>query len=135
MAANDTQVGGNHYGLQDFQHWDMVVHFKLDYFQGQITKYVMRWREKGGIQDLKKAQHFLAKYIEVATQQEVAKVADDFKATGWVIKFFVIFGVWSLCYVWFYTDEPYGLFRCLALCSVGHWLGYWWATQRNKRTS
>lgn len=85
MAANDTQVGGNHYGLQDFQHWDMVVHFKLDYFQGQITKYVMRWREKGGIQDLKKAQHFLEKYIEVATQELASKLElgtptkEDFK--------------------------------------------------------
>jgi hypothetical protein len=37
----------------------------MDYFQGQITKYICRYRDKGGIQDLKKAQHFLAKYIEL----------------------------------------------------------------------
>ena len=72
MAANERQVGGSHYKTGSAEHWDMVVHFKLDYFQGQITKYVMRWREKGGVKDLKKAQHFLEKYIEVATDEEVA---------------------------------------------------------------
>jgi len=67
MPANDTQVGGTHYSQHgDLQHWDVVHHFKLDYFQGQVIKYVMRWKDKNGIQDLKKAQHFLAKYIELA---------------------------------------------------------------------
>lgn len=63
--ANDTQVGGNHYSQGDnLQHWDLVVMYGWDYFQGQITKYVMRWRHKNGIEDLKKARHFLDKYIE-----------------------------------------------------------------------
>lgn len=64
--ANKTQVAGSHYSKHGaIQHWDIVVHFGLDYFQGQITKYLMRWRDKGGIQDLRKAAHFLQKYIEV----------------------------------------------------------------------
>lgn len=64
--ANKTQVGGNHYmKYGDLQHWDVVDRFDLDYFQGQITKYVMRWRDKNGIADLRKAQHFLEKYIEL----------------------------------------------------------------------
>lgn len=66
MSANERQVGGAHYARHgDLQHWDIVEHFKLDYFQGQITKYVMRWRDKDGVQDLQKAAHFLAKYIEL----------------------------------------------------------------------
>lgn len=64
VKANDHQIGGQHYGLSEFQHWDMVVMFGLDYFQGQITKYVMRWNKKNGLQDLEKAAHFLEKYIE-----------------------------------------------------------------------
>lgn len=64
MSANDRQVGGSHYGGGTQQHWDMVVQHDLDYFQGQITKYVMRWKAKNGLQDLEKAQHFLEKYIE-----------------------------------------------------------------------
>jgi hypothetical protein len=71
MAANDRQIGGSHYKTDGLEHWDMVVHFKLDYFQGQITKYVMRWRDKGGIADLEKAQHFLEKYKEVETLKKL----------------------------------------------------------------
>lgn len=67
MSANEKgrQVGGEHYGGGSIQHWDIVHMFELDYFQGQITKYVMRWKKKGGIQDLEKARHFLEKYIEL----------------------------------------------------------------------
>ena len=63
--ANKTQVAGSHYQSK-MQHWDIVAEHQLDYFQGQITKYVMRWKLKNGVQDLEKAQHFLAKYIELA---------------------------------------------------------------------
>jgi hypothetical protein len=70
-TANDRQVGGDHYLVTgELQHWDMVAKFHLDYFQGQITKYVMRWRNKNGIQDLEKAKHFLEKYIEIARESE-----------------------------------------------------------------
>lgn len=62
--SNGRQVGGTHYGLRDYQHWDFVIEFDLDYFQGQITKYVMRWKKKNGVQDLEKAKHFLEKYID-----------------------------------------------------------------------
>jgi hypothetical protein len=62
--ANEVQVGGTHYGLSTQQHWDLVVKFDWDYFQGQITKYVMRHKKKNKLEDLKKAKHFLEKYIE-----------------------------------------------------------------------
>lgn len=62
--ANARQVGGTHYGEKPFQHWDVVAMFKLDYFQGNITKYVFRWRDKNGLEDLEKARHYLEKYIE-----------------------------------------------------------------------
>ena len=64
MKANERQVAGNHY-KSSIEHWDYVVANQLDYFQGQITKYVTRWKNKNGIDDLLKAQHFLEKYIEV----------------------------------------------------------------------
>ena len=84
MQANDTQIGGEHY-KQDSkpQHWDLVVTYDWDYFEGQITKYLMRWRKKGGIQDLEKARHYLDKYIEVQTLKEardkIEKVRDLLK--------------------------------------------------------
>lgn len=63
-SANDRQVGGAHYGGKAIQHWDYVVAQGLGYFEGQITKYVSRWRDKNGLEDLKKARHFLDKLIE-----------------------------------------------------------------------
>lgn len=69
MTANSRQVAGTHY-KSGIQHWDYVVANDLDYFQGQITKYVTRWKKKNGLADLLKAQHFLEKYIEV--QQKLA---------------------------------------------------------------
>jgi hypothetical protein len=64
MAANERQVGGGHYA-GNIQHWDFVVAQDLNYFEGQIVKYVSRCRKKNGVEDLKKAQHFLEKYLEV----------------------------------------------------------------------
>ena len=66
MNANEKQVGGLHY-VSSIQHWDYVAANNLDYFQGQITKYVARWKNKNGLQDLEKAKHFLEKYIELNT--------------------------------------------------------------------
>lgn len=67
MSANERQVGGSHYaaptGME--QHWDRVARLNLDYFQGQITKYVERWKLKDGVKDLEKAAHFLQKYLEL----------------------------------------------------------------------
>lgn len=73
MSANDRQEGGAHYSVKgkDLQHWDLARIFQWDPFQYQITKYIMRWRDKHAtfekrLEDLKKARHFLDKYIEDA---------------------------------------------------------------------
>lgn len=62
--ADKVQVAGTHYKKLGVQVWDYIIANELDYFQGSIIKYVTRWKDKGGIEDLKKAQHFLSKYIE-----------------------------------------------------------------------
>lgn len=63
-SANDVQVGGKHYRTA-IQHWDYVWANDLDYFQAQVIKYMTRWKKKNGLEDLKKAMHFLQKYIEL----------------------------------------------------------------------
>jgi hypothetical protein len=64
--ANSRQIGGEHYrkvaGAP--QHWDFVLAHGIPYMEAQIIKYLMRWRDKGGLQDLEKAKHFLEKLIE-----------------------------------------------------------------------
>lgn len=67
MSANDRQVGGEHYRTTDGeQHWDRQWRlYGRGYFVGCITKYVERYPDKNGLQDLKKAAHFLEKLIEL----------------------------------------------------------------------
>lgn len=66
MKPNDPgrQVGGNHYGGTEWQHWDWVEWNGLGYHEGQISRYVLRWRKKDGVKDLDKAVHHLDKLIE-----------------------------------------------------------------------
>ncbi len=63
--ANDYQVGGEHYKGKKLQHWDLVRIFEWDYFQAQAIKYIMRYKDKNGVEDLSKAVHFIAKMIEI----------------------------------------------------------------------
>lgn len=67
--ANDKQVGGDHYKKHgDLQPWDVVDIWGLGYFDGTALKYIARWKDKGGIQDIQKAIHFLEKLIEVTNK-------------------------------------------------------------------
>jgi hypothetical protein len=63
--ANDVQHGGDHYKSKAIQPWDYITSNHLGYLEGNIVKYVSRWRQKGGVVDLQKAQHYLQKLIEL----------------------------------------------------------------------
>jgi hypothetical protein len=68
MSANDKQEGGSHYKGFSIQPWDAIIDWKLGYLDGAAMKYISRWRSKGGIEDLKKAIHYLEKLIEVESK-------------------------------------------------------------------
>ena len=73
-TANQSQVGGNHYERLDPQPWDVYANwFGKDGFRGYvlgtIVKYIARYRNKNGIEDLEKAKHFLNKLIEFETKE------------------------------------------------------------------
>lgn len=63
----DKQVGGDHYRkVKGEQHWDRVYRlFGPGYFIGCATKYIERYKEKNGKEDLEKAVHFINKLIEL----------------------------------------------------------------------
>ena len=67
MNADTKQEGGSHYKKvpPEFQHWNLVVVHNWNYFQAQAIKYLMRYRDKNGVQDLRKGLHFLEKMIEL----------------------------------------------------------------------
>jgi hypothetical protein len=64
-GANARQVGGTHYRGK-MQHWDFVEKHGLGYVEGNATKYLSRWRNKNGLQDLEKSQHYVDKLIELS---------------------------------------------------------------------
>lgn len=69
MSANDFQHGGVHY-QKPIQPWDYIAANGIGFFEGNAIKYLSRWREKGGIEDLRKAQHYIQKLIELETTRE-----------------------------------------------------------------
>jgi len=66
MSALDNQVGGNHYRNKGIQPIEYIMSNKLEFAEGSIVKYITRWREKGGIQDLEKIKHYCDFLIEEA---------------------------------------------------------------------
>ena len=67
MKVNDIQHGGDHYKKQPIQPWDYIAANELGYFEGNVVKYVSRWKDKGGVEDLRKARHYIEKLIELNT--------------------------------------------------------------------
>ena len=65
MKATDTQEGGTHYKDMAIQPVEYIHKNGIGYFEGCVIKYVSRWRGKNGLQDLKKARHFLDLLIEM----------------------------------------------------------------------
>ena len=56
--ALEFQVGGDHYKKLAIQPVELIVNLHLDYFIGNVVKYVTRHRFKNGIEDIKKAIHY-----------------------------------------------------------------------------
>lgn len=70
MSANESQVGGTHYKGKGIEPWDYIASNNLGFFEGNAIKYLSRWKEKGGIDDLKKAKHYIDKLIEMESSKE-----------------------------------------------------------------
>lgn len=68
MSANSIQVAGDHYRKRAIQPWDYIAANDIGYFEGNAIKYLSRWKEKGGIDDLRKARHYIDKLIELNTE-------------------------------------------------------------------
>lgn len=64
MKALETQIGGNHYKDMAIQPIHFIMGNNLDFLQGNILKYICRYKSKNGIIDLYKAKHYLDILIE-----------------------------------------------------------------------
>ena len=59
MSALDTQVGGGHYKDKAIQPVEYIHANNLGFCEGNVIKYVTRWKDKAGIADLEKAKHYI----------------------------------------------------------------------------
>lgn len=69
-AANSLarQEGGQHYKGMAIQPVQYIMANGIGFVEGNVIKYVSRWRDKGGVEDLKKARHFLDILIEAESK-------------------------------------------------------------------
>lgn len=65
MKATDTQVGGDHYKKLKIQPAEYIHANNIGYFEGNVIKYVSRWRDKNGVTDLEKAKHYIDLLIQL----------------------------------------------------------------------
>lgn len=69
-SALDTQVGGSHYKGFKIQPVEFIHQNGIGYMAGNVIKYVSRYQEKNGIEDLKKARHYIDMLIEFEQKAE-----------------------------------------------------------------
>lgn len=59
------KLSPKYYQRGSYQVWDFIVEHELGYLEGNVIKYIVRYKDKNGLEDLKKAQTYLDKLIEV----------------------------------------------------------------------
>ena len=60
----NTQVGGNHYQKLTIQPVEFIVKNNIPFLEANVIKYVVRHKDKNGLEDLNKAKHYLEILIE-----------------------------------------------------------------------
>lgn len=103
--ALTTQVGGNHYATMKYQPIQFAMDAQLNPVQFSIVKYVSRYKNKNGLQDLQKALHF----CDIGAEIDKTPVSDD-----------AFFGNVALCK---YADEN--------ILNVSQYLAIAFATVKN----
>ena len=68
MSALKKQIGGSHYKNRGIQPAEFCHSNNVPKLEGDAIYYVLRWREKGGLQDLRKAIHTIEILIDLETK-------------------------------------------------------------------
>ena len=64
LFPTERQEGGDHYQKHQIQPYTFITANNLSFFQGNVIKYVVRYKDKNGIEDLKKIIHYCELEIE-----------------------------------------------------------------------
>ena len=64
MKSYKKQIGGSHYKKYKIQPVEFIVKNNIGFVEGNVIKYILRFKEKGGVQDLEKAKHYIELLID-----------------------------------------------------------------------
>jgi hypothetical protein len=64
MKSFKKQIGGNHYLKYKISPVEFIIKNNIGFVEGNILKYILRFKEKGGVQDLLKAKHYIELLID-----------------------------------------------------------------------
>lgn len=67
--AKDIQIGGDHYKTMKIQPIVFITTNGIPFVEGNVIKYMCRWKSKNGIEDLVKARHYIDLLIEYEKEQ------------------------------------------------------------------
>lgn len=69
VSALAVQEGGAHYKGRAIQPIEYIHANDLPFIEGSVVKYITRWRDKGGVEDLKKIKHYIDLLIELEARK------------------------------------------------------------------
>jgi hypothetical protein len=70
MSALKDQVSGDHYKDKIIQPVEYIYMNGIGYMEGNVIKYITRWKDKGGVNDLRKAKHYIELLIELNEKKD-----------------------------------------------------------------
>lgn len=68
--ATEAQIGGSHYVDLPIQPSEFIHKNGIGFLAGNVIKYVVRYKRKNGLEDLKKARHYIDLLMEMEYNQE-----------------------------------------------------------------
>ena len=85
MSALTKQSGGSHYKDLAIQPVEYIHANGIGYMEGNVIKYLSRWKSKGGISDLEKAKHYIELLIELEANKEAVDAPKPAElGDGWI---------------------------------------------------
>lgn len=72
VSPTDTQIGGDHYAKNSIQPIDYILANNLGWCEANAVKYLTRWKAKNGLEDLRKAKHYIELLIERVEEEDAA---------------------------------------------------------------
>lgn len=70
FGSLDIQVSGNHYKNRSIQPVEYIHYNGLNFCEGNVVKYVTRWRDKNGLADLTKSKHYVELLYDLSAEED-----------------------------------------------------------------